>query len=90
MVGLSLSSWNGAITFLDGCIILTTEVSKDRVEIKYQQLNPANHFLELVEASRCVILAGGTMSPVITIFVSSNSLSCVGVTDPRHDEPVIP
>ena len=56
--------------FLDGRIILTTEVSKDRVEIKYQQLNPASHFRELVEASRCVILAGGTMSPVITRIFS--------------------
>ena len=53
-------------TLLDGRIILTTEVAKDRVEIKYQQLNPASHFRELVEVSRCVILAGGTMSPVNT------------------------
>jgi len=90
MVGFSLSSWNAAMTFLDGRIILTTEVSKDRVEIKYQQLNPASHFLELVETSRCVILAGGTMSPVITGFFSLNSLSCIGVADPRYDEPVIP
>lgn len=51
-------------TLSDGRIILTAEMSKDRVEIKYQQLNPASHFRELVEASRCVILAGGTMSPV--------------------------
>lgn len=50
-------------TLLDGRIILTA-VSKDQVEIKYQQLNPASHFRELVDASRCVILAGGTMSPV--------------------------
>ncbi|KAF9651319.1 DNA repair helicase [Thelephora ganbajun] len=48
----------------DGRIILNAEASKDRVEIKYQQLNPASHFRELVEASRCVILAGGTMSPI--------------------------
>lgn len=53
-------------TLPDGRIILTAEMSKDRVEIKYQQLNPASHFRELVEASRCVILAGGTMSPVST------------------------
>jgi len=77
MVGFSLSSWNTAMTFLDGRIILTTEASKDRVEIKYQQLNPATHFRELVEASRCVILAGGTMSPVITRFFSPNSLSYI-------------
>lgn len=90
MVRFSLSSWNTAMTFLDGRIILTTEVSKDRVEIKYQQLNPASHFRELVEASRCVILAGGTMSPVITRSFLLNSLSCIGLVDPRNDEPVIP
>ena len=78
------------MTFLDGRIILTMEVSKDRVEIKYQQLNPASHFRELVEASRCVILAGGTMSPVITRSFLLNSLSCIGLVDPRNDEPVIP
>ena len=61
-------------TLSDGRIILTTEVSKDRVEIKYQQLNPASHFLELVQASRCVILAGGTMSPVSTKYSPSCSL----------------
>lgn len=50
----------------DGRIILTV-VSKDRVEIKYQQLNPASHFRELVDAARCVILAGGTMSPISAV-----------------------
>jgi chromosome transmission fidelity protein 1 len=62
-------------TLSDGRIILTAEVSKDRVEIKYQQLNPASHFRELVEASRCVILAGGTMSPVNTRCLSPCSLT---------------
>ncbi|KAF9778687.1 helicase C-terminal domain-containing protein [Thelephora terrestris] len=47
----------------DGCIILSAE-SRDRVEIKYQQLNPASHFRELADAARCMILAGGTMSPI--------------------------
>ena len=34
------------------------------VEIKYQHLNPATYFQEVVETARSVILAGGTMSPV--------------------------
>ena len=80
-------------TLLDGRIILTTEASKDRVEIKYQQLNPASHFLELVEASRCVILTGGTMSPVSTRYLSSCSLrSLLSRTrdiDPRYGEPAV-
>jgi chromosome transmission fidelity protein 1 len=43
-------------------LIRTTE--KFDVELKYQQLNPSPHFMEVVEAARSVILAGGTMSPV--------------------------
>ena len=35
-----------------------------QVEIKYQHLNPATHFQEVIETARSVILAGGTMSPV--------------------------
>ena len=34
------------------------------VEIKYQHLNPATYFQEVVNTARSVILAGGTMSPV--------------------------
>ena len=39
-----------------------------QVEIKYQHLNPATHFRDIVEVSRSVILAGGTMSPVSNLF----------------------
>ena len=34
------------------------------VELKYMLLDPTNHFREIVEDARAVILAGGTMSPV--------------------------
>jgi chromosome transmission fidelity protein 1 len=37
---------------------------QEEVEMKYQLLNPAPHFLEVIECARSVILAGGTMSPV--------------------------
>ncbi len=36
------------------------------VEIKYQHLNPATYFQEVVATARSVVLAGGTMSPVRT------------------------
>ncbi|EPS26579.1 hypothetical protein PDE_01516 [Penicillium oxalicum 114-2] len=34
------------------------------VQLKYMLLDPANHFREIVEDARAVILAGGTMSPM--------------------------
>ncbi|KAM3414091.1 ATP-dependent RNA helicase chl1 [Cercospora zeina] len=36
----------------------------DKVTIKYMLLDPAEHFREIVEDARSVILAGGTMSPM--------------------------
>lgn len=47
----------------DGRVSLNI-TSENQVEVKYQQLNPSTHFREVVELSRSVILAGGTMSPV--------------------------
>ena len=44
---------------------------QEDVEIKYQLLNPAPHFLEVVEEARSVILAGGTMSPVCPSYPNS-------------------
>jgi chromosome transmission fidelity protein 1 len=40
----------------------------EEVQIKYQLLNPATHFKEVVDVARCVVLAGGTMAPVRTMF----------------------
>ncbi|KAG9022463.1 ATP-dependent DNA helicase chl1, partial [Tulasnella sp. UAMH 9824] len=34
------------------------------VQLKYQLLNPADHFKDVVSAARSVILAGGTMQPI--------------------------
>ncbi|KAI8994116.1 DNA repair helicase [Trametes punicea] len=52
---LSASSEDGRVTisFVDG-----------QVEIKYQHLNPATYFQEVIEAARAIVLAGGTMSPI--------------------------
>jgi chromosome transmission fidelity protein 1 len=56
----------------DGRIIFTHkssyEQSTPEIQIKYQSLNPAPQFREVVDAARSVILAGGTMSPVGTNF----------------------
>lgn len=37
---------------------------QEEVEIKYQLLNPAPSFINVLDEARSVILAGGTMSPV--------------------------
>ncbi|CEJ56820.1 Putative DEAD_2 protein [Penicillium brasilianum] len=37
---------------------------KNDVQLKYMLLDPTNHFREIVEDARAVILAGGTMSPM--------------------------
>lgn len=38
--------------------------SDDAVSIRYLLLDPSEHFREIVEESRAVVLAGGTMSPM--------------------------
>lgn len=38
--------------------------SAPTVQLKYQLLNPADHFKEVVTTARSVILAGGTMHPI--------------------------
>ncbi|EEQ90245.2 chromosome transmission fidelity protein 1 [Blastomyces dermatitidis ER-3] len=40
------------------------EISQNDVLLKYMLLDPTNHFREIVEDARAVILAGGTMSPM--------------------------
>ena len=55
----------------DGRIIFTHKSSHEQstpeIQVKYQSLNPAPQFREVVDAARSVILAGGTMSPVGTL-----------------------
>ncbi|KAJ7714216.1 helicase C-terminal domain-containing protein [Mycena metata] len=48
--------------------LVRTHSGQEDVEMKYQLLNPAPHFLEVVEAARSVILAGGTMSPISDVI----------------------
>ncbi|KAJ5469466.1 ATP-dependent DNA helicase chl1 [Penicillium diatomitis] len=37
---------------------------KNDIQLKYMLLDPTNHFKEIVENARAVVLAGGTMSPM--------------------------
>ncbi|KAJ3553369.1 hypothetical protein NM688_g3650 [Phlebia brevispora] len=46
----------------DGRVTLSME--DGQLHVKYQHLNPATYFREVVETARSVILAGGTMSPI--------------------------
>ncbi|KAI1785288.1 DNA repair helicase [Ganoderma leucocontextum] len=55
IVALAASSDDGRVN----CSIVDGSV-----EIKYQHLNPATYFQEVVDTARSVILAGGTMSPM--------------------------
>ncbi|TFK48655.1 DNA repair helicase [Heliocybe sulcata] len=47
----------------DGRISISGSKPEER-EIKYQHLNPSTHFADVIDAARCVLLAGGTMSPM--------------------------
>jgi len=54
----------------DGRIVLSLvgdSTHSEELEIKYQLLNPSTTFREVVDSARSVILAGGTMSPVIVV-----------------------
>lgn len=63
---------------LDGRIILNraattkdsrpNEVDSDRVTLRYMLLNPAEHFQTVIDEARCIVLAGGTMEPVRTVY----------------------
>lgn len=51
----------------DGRIFISLYKHQDgasSVNLKYQLLNPAEHFREVVESARSVVLAGGTMQPI--------------------------
>ncbi|KAJ3495249.1 hypothetical protein NMY22_g19964 [Coprinellus aureogranulatus] len=60
----SLSGSNGRITFT----LIEVPGQEVTVEMKYQLLNPAPNFMEVVEEARSVVLAGGTMSPISDVI----------------------
>ena len=50
----------------DGRVMISVEEGSTgkHVLFKYILLNPAERFRKVVEEARCVVLAGGTMTPV--------------------------
>jgi chromosome transmission fidelity protein 1 len=48
--------------------------SQDNIMLKYMLLDPTNHFREIAEDARAVILAGGTMSPVSRITLPDTAV----------------
>ncbi|XP_006462645.1 histidine phosphotransfer protein [Agaricus bisporus var. bisporus H97] len=59
MVSLTNTNDDGRVT-----LALFGKQGQEQVEIKYQLLNPAPNFMDVVDEARSVILAGGTMSPM--------------------------
>lgn len=72
-----------ALTHIQGFLLALTNPSaegkifygktEDKKELcfRYMLLDPAHHFKEIVEEARAVILAGGTMEPVMCCPMSS-------------------
>ncbi|KAG9574879.1 ATP-dependent RNA helicase CHL1, partial [Aureobasidium melanogenum] len=48
----------------EGRLFYTVGEEKTQTKVKYMLLDPSEHFRDIVEEARAVILAGGTMSPV--------------------------
>lgn len=55
----------------EGKIFYGKTEDKNESCFRYMLLDPAHHFKEIVEEARAVILAGGTMEPVIYRFLPS-------------------
>lgn len=55
----------------EGKIFYGKTEEKNELCFRYMLLDPAHHFKEIVEEARAVVLAGGTMEPVIHYFLSS-------------------
>jgi hypothetical protein len=64
-------------------------VDEENPMIKYQLLNPATNFQEIVQCARSIILAGGTMSPVIPSNELGNLFSIILVADIRNHKPAV-
>lgn len=57
----------------EGRLFYTAAPDKAQTRIKYLLLDPSEHFREIVDEARAVILAGGTMSPVCVFPFKTSS-----------------
>lgn len=57
----------------EGCFFHASGPTTDEKLLRYLLLDPAEHFREIVETARAVLLVGGTMSPV-----SHNAINSIG------------
>lgn len=60
----------------EGRFFFTSSEDPHCTKLKYLLLDPSEHFREIVEDARAVVLAGGTMSPV-SISISRHALRAV-------------
>lgn len=74
----------------EGRFFFTSTGDPQGTKLKYLLLDPSEHFREIVEDARAVILAGGTMSPVWHHERSQTMSGKLTYPDGRLHSPVIP
>jgi len=74
----------------EGRLFYTVGEEKTQTKVKYMLLDPSEHFRDIVEEARAVILAGGTMSPVSSCAYHSRARLITTVPDVRLHDPTIP
>jgi len=74
----------------EGRLFYTVGEEKTQTKVKYMLLDPSEHFRDIVEEARAVILAGGTMSPVSSCVYHSEARLITTVPDVRLHDPAIP
>lgn len=63
------------------------DVGQENVTLRYLLLDPTQHFREIVDEARAVILAGGTMSPVSFSLKTGAVIILTGFGDGRLCKP---
>jgi chromosome transmission fidelity protein 1 len=75
----------------EGRLFYTVGEEKTQTKVKYMLLDPSEHFRDIVEEARAVVLAGGTMSPVrLPCYHSRTKKLTIVILDVRLHDPTIP